>query len=96
MNISGIRPYTGFYDNSIRIENAQRERALQPEVKAEENQQKTDDTAVVYDMKKPEVIQQALSNMKEDRVLEQYQFFAKSASSFDKSLAIMSGENFDL
>ena len=97
MNISGIRPYTGFYEN--RIENTYRPELQVREPKVEdqaEKKQPEPETGVIYESKRPEALTQALSEMKEDRVLQQYQFFAKSLSSYDPSLAVISGENFSL
>lgn len=96
MNISGIRPYTGFYEN--RIENAYRPELNAQDSKINEEAKKPaeQETGVVYEKSRPEALTRALSEMKEDRVLQQYQFFAKSLSTYDPSLAVISGENFDL
>ncbi len=96
MNISGIRPYNGFYENKI-PNNLPVEHQL-PE-HGKENLAAKDTAAesgVVYETKRPEALTRALSDMKEDRVLQQYQFFAKGLSSYDPSLAVISGENFNL
>ena len=41
-------------------------------------------------------VEKAISAMQKDSVLQQYQFFAKSLSTYDPSLAVISGENFNV
>ncbi|MBQ7506316.1 MAG: hypothetical protein IJT05_03225 [Lachnospiraceae bacterium] len=97
MNISGIRPYTGFYEN--RIENSYRPELSAQNANNEDQAAKKaaePESGVIYEHKRPEALTQALSEMKEDRVLQQYQFFAKSLSTYDPSLAVISGENFNV
>lgn len=112
MNISGIRPYAGFYDyNTIKLnevrslqiqESKASEQAIdlnQPQVKQEENEAEkavsrtlsVDNGAeeyakryqpdAVYELKGVDSdianldVERALSDMKKDQVLQQYQFF---------------------
>lgn len=122
MNISGIRPFTGFYDyNTIKtaaqknepVEAAKEELAA-AETKTPAVAERTEDTAKkqtfgAFDyaqLYRPEAaaerktvdsdiksldMEKAISDMRKDQVLQQYQFFVGT-----KNQAAAVSENFDL
>lgn len=130
MNISGIRPYMGYYDyNSIQsvTQSAKAEQVAPVEPQASSSQQtpqverdyaaqtfgaadyaKQYQPDAVYDMKGTDSdirsldVEQALSDMQKDQVLQQYQFFVGESQGSVRAAAetgaasVRAMENFSL
>ena len=125
MNISGIRPFSGFYDYNTIKEAAETGKTVEQASKAEEvkeqpaaqsrqqeEQIRKDQTFGAYDYaqfyrpdEKPEMkgaesdiktldMEKAISDMRKDQVLQQYQFFVGSKGTTESVAAV--SENFDL
>ena len=100
MNISGIRIQAGFYDYNT-IKNTQIQEKSVPNVidTAGEDTRVAEVTESERD-NKPDItsldVEKAISDMKKDQVLQQYQFFVGERMSQTGLLYIRPNENFSL